>query len=326
MSATELIRAQANDSRGSAARFPASSPLVLRVAFRSVVARLGLGMAFLAGAVWAADPAPSPEDQERFLAAARQHVIDYAKSLPDFVCTERIQRYSGRARSDTLTVDLGYYQGKEQYSLNTINGHRPYYSDDSITGLGSFGEFGGVLKLVVGTKAATAFQFGRWTSIRGRPAAVYSYRLALADSDFALVYGSPGATVREIVGLTGEVALDRETQTVFRLAYMAEGIPAGYPVKSFSAEIWYDYAEVGGRQYLLPSRARAEMRALSAQSECGTGGYPYTGCALETRAPFTAQPTWAGPVQRLRSVVDFHSYRKFSSDSTVHFGEAPPKQ
>src|ERR1035438_1484778 len=102
---------------------------------------LGLGLALLAGAVWAADPPPSPQEQARFLAAARQNAMDYAKSLPDFLCTEKIERYSGYNRrptpTDTLTVELGYYQGKEQYSLTTIGGYHalgvPYESIPGLT-------------------------------------------------------------------------------------------------------------------------------------------------------------------------------------------------
>jgi len=260
---------------------------------------LGLGLALLAGAVRAADPPPSPQEQARFLAGARQNAMDYAKSLPDFLCTQRIERYTGPTWRDTLTVQLGYYQGKEQYSLAAINGRRTAEPYESISGLTNYGDFGSVLRSILGTNSAAAFQFRQWTSIRGRPAAIYSYRLAAADSDYGLIYGLAGETVRKVVGLTGEVALDRETQAVLRLTYTADEIPAEFPVRSSRTRVAYDYAEIGGRRYLLPSDAEVEMQVQ--------------------------QPPVRGLARTFRSVVSFRSYRKFSSDSTVHFGEEPAK-
>jgi hypothetical protein len=265
-------------------------------------------LALLAGAVRAADPPPSPQEQARFLAAARRNAMDYAESLPDFLCTQRIERYSGGSARpvlrDTLTVQLGYYQGKEQYSLTAINGRRTTEPYESIAGLTNYGDFGSVLKTILGANSAAVFEFQQWTSIHGRPAAVYSYRLARADSQYGLIYGFMGETSREVVGLSGEVVLERETQAVLRLTYTADGIPDEFPVRSSRTRVSYDYVEIGdgnphgrgvGRPYLLPSDADVEM--------------------------LVRRPAAGGLARTFRSATTFRSYRKFSSDSTVHFSD-----
>ena len=96
-----------------------------------------------------------------------------------------------------------------------------------------------------------------------------------------------GGVQQAEVGLRGEAVIDRETYGVLRLNYMADGIPADFPVRRASATVDYGDAKIGGKPYLLPLKAVVEAEELGVTS---------------------------------RNEVTFHSYRKFSSESTLRFG------
>ena len=77
---------------------------------------------------------------------------------------------------------------------------------------------------------------------------------------------------------------------VLRIQYVTDGVPAAFPMRSNST-VEYDHARLGDKAYLLP--ARATVRTVSEPDEA-------------------------------RNEVDFHSYRKFSSESQLKFPDAPP--
>ena len=72
------------------------------------------------------DPPPSIEEQRAIVNAAQQIAVNYAKSLPDFVCVELIRRYDDTRASmtlrDTLEIKLSYFDQREDYRLLTVNG------------------------------------------------------------------------------------------------------------------------------------------------------------------------------------------------------------
>jgi hypothetical protein len=76
-----------------------------------------------------------------------------------------------------------------------------------------------------------------------------------------------------------------------RIAEDDEDIPAGFPIQRSTVVLDYDYADVGGRRFLLPLRSETRMDA--------------------------------GQLQNLNS-VEFQAYRKFASDATVKFGSSEP--
>src|SRR5579871_5779277 len=69
----------------------------------------------------------SEEEASHTIEQARQKALAYAKSLPDFVCTETVRRYMDtRNRGawlllDKLTVKLSYFGQKEDHKLISVN-------------------------------------------------------------------------------------------------------------------------------------------------------------------------------------------------------------
>jgi len=237
---------------------------------------------------------PSQAEQERFLAAARQVAVDYASWLPNFLCTQTVRRSidSGRGMvgQDALTVEVGYYERQEMYRLTEVDGVPTENNYGDSSGLFSQGEFGTNMRNIFEPAAAAEFHFERWTTMGGRHAAVYSYRVERLKAHYSITTSAGDKALREQVGLRGEAVIDRETYGLLRLRYAADSIPPDFPIRFSSVTVDYGDAEIGGRGYLLPLKAVVELRYKSLSS---------------------------------KNEVTFHSYRKFSSDSSIRFAEEP---
>jgi hypothetical protein len=168
---------------------------------------------------WGADPRPSQEEQERFLAESREAALTYTQSLPDFICTQKIQRFSKTnwtnwQRLDNLTVRLTTSFLGEEYKLVEVDGAPTDRSYESVGGTISRGEFGSLLRNVFDPLSAAEFHFERWTSVNGQRAAVYSYRVALGNARYQLQFFdvSLGLIISAQAGHSGEVVIDGGTR------------------------------------------------------------------------------------------------------------------
>jgi len=234
--------------------------------------------------------APPPDERKRIVEMARESALNYTRSLPDFICTEVVRRYDDtRSRLlDTLTLKLSYFEQKEKYQLLAINGRATVLPYESVGGAITQGEFGSLLAEVFDRRSATEFQWDHWTTLRQRPAQVYSFRVPAARSNYRIVVGGRGRRDETVAGQHGLVYVDGETSQTVRIVSDADGIPLDFPVLSASTTLDYDFVEIGGRRFLLPLHADARMRTAQMQT---------------------------------RNDVEFHSYKKFASDATITYTE-----
>jgi hypothetical protein len=265
-----------------------------------------------------AQPRPSAGEQARTLETARNAALHYAETLPDFICTETVERSSNAGPSskspDTLTIQLSYFGRKEQYKLLAINGvptGRPY---ESLDGLISGGEFGSMLFRIFDPASATGFQWKGWTTVAKRPASVYSYHVARANSHHTVGYRTPAGELRTTTaGQRGVVVLDGETSMALRITTEADELPWQFAGFKASTTIEYAFIEVGGRPYLLPVRAESEV------SRPRDPAHP--------PAPsFGAKSIPSPPPVDDKNIVSFVGYRKFSADSSVDFSSEPDRK
>ena len=126
--------------------------------------------------------APPETDTAALLEKGRQAALDYSLSLPDFVCTEVVYRYTDpyggrqllpvRASSDvwnltdTLTVQLGYFEHKEEHKLTLIDGKPTNRTYDSLGGVLGAGEFGGMLHSIFNPSSQASFRWVSWKNVR----------------------------------------------------------------------------------------------------------------------------------------------------------------
>jgi hypothetical protein len=212
----------------------------------------------------AAAQRPAPEEQRRTLDTARDIAIHYTSKLPDFICTEQVQRTDRTSptniKADRLTIQLSYFGQKEKQKLVAMNGNKTEQPLESLDGLITGGEFGSLLLGVFDPSSSADFQWKESSNIRKRPAAVYTYRIARAKSHYMLGHRlETGNMVEAAAGYHGEVVLDSETARVLRLTAAADDIPKDSVILQSSVEVDYDFVDVAGHSYLLPSHSEAHM-------------------------------------------------------------------
>jgi hypothetical protein len=242
--------------------------------------------------VFEQDPMPDVAEQRVIVRQTQTIAVNYSRSLPDFFCTEVIRRFDdargGLELRDTLEVKLTYFEGKENYRVISVNGRATSKGMDEVGGAISQGEFASMLNSIFTGQSKAVLQWNHWTTVRGRVAHVYTFRIRVENSGAMLQFRYNGRTPSNGVktGQHGYVYIDRETNEVLRIVAEADTIPPNFPVQQSSTILDYDYVDVGGKKFLLPLRADVRLGARQ----------------LHTR-----------------NMVEFHGYRKFSGESTITF-------
>ena len=206
---------------------------------------------------------PTGEEQKRTIDTAREIAIHYSGKLPDFICTEQVERTDSTGpnnrKTDRLTIELSY-SGKESYKLVAINGSPTKQALESLDGLITGGEFGSLLLGIFNPSSSADFRWKESSNIRNRGAAVYTYRIARANSHYLLGHRAKNGTmVSAPAGYHGEVVLDGQTTKVLRLTASADDIPKDSDILQSSMEVDYDFIDVAGNGYLLPSHSVARL-------------------------------------------------------------------
>ena len=219
-------------------------------------------MVLAAAAATAAQP-PSSAEKARFLEEARVAALNYSDVLPDFVCTEVVQRSVSDAgvwrNLDSLTLQLTYAGKKENYKVVLAGNKVSDQSMLSMSGVISSGEFGSMLRWIFEPSSGTEFHWEKASTVRKTPVWVYSYRVPQAGSHFLLAFESGDEARSMIVGFHGLLEIDRNTNLALHLTQAADDIPPGFAIQGSTTTIDYAYADVGGKQFLLPSQAETDM-------------------------------------------------------------------
>ena len=205
----------------------------------------------------------SDADAAALIEKSRQVSLAYARSLPDFVCTEVISRYklgaiAGRRPGavldwlpiDKLTVKLSYSQQEETHQLALVNGTPSGQTFESLSiGVKSTGEFGGILTGIFDPTSQTSFRWESSKTVHRRPAAAYIYQVEESHSNYCLEGGTRGNVRRAIVGFRGTLEIDRDTGAVLHLDHMADQIPQELGITQAVTEVDYDAVGVAGNRY-----------------------------------------------------------------------------
>lgn len=239
-------------------------------------------------------PAPSPAEQVQIWNAAHENSLSYTASLPDFICSEVVRRYTdpdnkgGWRLADTLVLKLTYFDREEEYKLITVNNHSTRLSYEQMGGAITEGEFGSMLSSIFALKARTNRTWDHWTLLRSRPTHVYAFSITPANSEYQITAGSVDRKEenRVTAGQRGYVYIDASTNMVVRVIAAAYGIPADFSVQKVILLLDYDFLDVGGKHYLLPLHSETLLDA---------------------------------PPFQHRNETDFLQYRKFSADATITF-------
>ena len=239
---------------------------------------------------------PDPAAQDQILDAMHQYAAQYVSNLPNFLCLQVTRQFEAGKKSnrwhqgDTLVAKLSFNQGREERTLDSVNGkpvdprkasRRPPLSTE--------GEFGILLSRVLGPDSEAWFTWSRWETLRGKRLAVFDFTVDKQHSTLRL---SLSDLAKAIVPYRGSIYADPSTGAVWRISDTALDIPPQLLTREISTTIDYGEIPIGDRKYLLPVQATVSV-------------------LLETK--------------KIRNEMEFQNYRKFEADSAVTFGpEATP--
>jgi hypothetical protein len=177
--------------------------------------------------------------------------------LPDYVCMQRIDRFSrGMSggpwrQDDTLRFSVGLVGGKELYARPDSQGFDDSeLADHARTGVVSTGQFG-LLAHHVFTWKAARFGYVGESERAGRRAYEYEYDVPAAESTFRLRMGSESA----VVAFQGSFHVDAGTMDLLELEVQAYDIPERVGLAMADTKVVYARTEIRGMEALIPANA-----------------------------------------------------------------------
>lgn len=232
--------------------------------------------------------APDANQQREILARISQFALRYKGHLPDFSCTELIDRShaDGGAdpqwkHQDTLEAAAGYLDDRASYKLLKVNGKSPGLHPFE-NGLGSQGVLGAALvpNHIFDPRVSTHFNWSKVEMRQGKRLYVFTYEVA---PFLKLKDGSKEVTV----GFHGYFSADPETGMIL-VRHQEMDSPSDYRYQQYITDIEYGPVTISGVEMILPVKASENVREGK---------------------------------RLMRNEIQFVNYRKYSADSTVTFGE-----
>jgi hypothetical protein len=256
----------------------------------------------IAAPAYAQQPRTGPEPAG-LIEKARQAALHYTAGLPDFICTQLVQRFEDAkadnrwSRKDVLTIKLSYFNHLEDYKLTHVDGKPTLLDFNYVEGPTTRGEFGTLLLLIFHPRSQAEFRWKAWSNIHKRRVAVYTYKITKDHSGYLVSFGEvaqgPNST---LTAYHGEIDIEPESGEILRATQVAD-LPGNFPITQSVTRIEYDYRDVGGRPYLLPIHAEVNLESLQ-----------------------TLPNSRRSTRYRGRNLVEFKDFRKFQTETTITFG------
>jgi hypothetical protein len=239
-------------------------------------------------------PPPSSQEQADIIDAVRKYALEYTSSLPDFLCHETMVTYAAPPRGDSswtqvsnIDSRLSYFKQKEAYAPYMQDGKFTSQDYEKLKGSKSVGDFGTMLRGIFDPASQAHFEWRGWAAHGNQRAMEFDYRVAQERSNYSItVEGGRSVTP----GYHGYFQIDPKSHVIWKLTLVADDLPRDFPVQSAEASLDYEYRDLSGKTFLLPSVYQALM---------------------------------SGPDGRNRIDKKFGIYRKYSADSEISFGDEP---
>ncbi len=207
---------------------------------------------------------PPSVESAALIENARKKTLEAVEEMPDFVVKQQVQRSAAYAGTnnfrnlDRLVIAVSYRAaGDESYRVLSVNGimqNAPEAgrSYESVGGTSSTGEFVTMLATIFKPESATKFEVVETDILRTRSALVFEF--SVEKNRAKQVITATGYSVDStITGIKGRIWIDRNLARVIRIESEATEIPDTFPVRTARRTIDYDWVEIVGEKYLLPS-------------------------------------------------------------------------
>ena len=233
-----------------------------------------------------------PVEEDPIIVKAKAAAAEYAGSLPNFFCRQLTTRYEsdrpkdGWQAHDTVTADLAYENGRENYT-NIKVGSKSAKSMEEVGGNWSTGEFASMLDEVFDPGSAATFRKTGQDTINGRSATTFKFEIVRERSGWRINDGGQ----LYYPAMRGTIWIDRETSRVLRLEKESRNMPLLFPLVKVEVAVDYDFVRLSTPQpFLLPTTSEV-LSCEQGSSHC------------------------------VRNRIEFRNYRKFGAESGITFDE-----
>jgi hypothetical protein len=242
-------------------------------------------------------PPPDSMEQADALAAMKEYALSYTAKLPNYLCVQTTRRHYDpkdpryRNQGDVIQEQLSFYDKKETYTVQMINGQSVHnISHDRLGGVRSSGEFGSMLQNIFEPEHGTRFDWDHWGTLRGKLMYVFSYRV---EKEYGYSMRDDEAHKSYISAYTGLIYADKETREIQRITLKTVEIPVDFTVKNVGITLDYKPTDIQGHIYTLP--------------------YHYELDSLDIHGTYKGE-------------AEFKLYQVYSADTTITFGDdsGPP--
>jgi hypothetical protein len=205
-----------------------------------------------------ASDSPDPATQRHMLENIREYASRYLNNLPDFVCARVTEQYEAGKKPehwkqrDTLTSRLVFNQGREDQTLELVNGKEVRRGHFVSRPLETEGEFGILIANVLDGETGAEISWSHWEDWHGHQLAVFEYLVDLKHSTLSLGLGGSG---RQFVPYRGLIYADAASGEVWRITNSPFDIPDWVATKSITTTIEYGFVDIGNRHFVLPITA-----------------------------------------------------------------------
>jgi hypothetical protein len=186
----------------------------------------------------------------------REYALSYTAKLPNFLCAQTTRRHLDpknpkyRAAGDVIQEQISFYEHKENYKVQMINGQSVHnISHEQIGGVRSSGEWGSMLHNIFAPEDEAQFDWDHWGTLRGKLMYVFAYRI---EKDRGYSMGDDETKKQYTSAYTGLVYADKETREIERITLKTVEIPQDFPVKEVALTLDYKPTDISGHIYTLP--------------------------------------------------------------------------
>ncbi len=199
------------------------------------------------------------------LARIKARMAENLTRLPNYTCTQVIERSVRRARSrkfellDTVRLEVAVVEGKELFAWPGAGRFEEREISDLVHG-GAIGNGSFALHArSVFMGRAPVFRFAGKEARNGRPIVRFDYTVAQFASGFQVRVGEEKA----VVGYHGSIWADAESHEALRLEVHADDIPPWLGLEATSVATDYSRVRIGESDFLLP--VLSEMTMMDAR-------------------------------------------------------------
>jgi len=232
-------------------------------------------------------PANLPPDlatQRLILSRAAENLVSAIHKLPDFYTRQTTTRFHDLKISylspaslpvvvehqafqplDSYSDTVSYRDGKEVEEANQKNQKdKPQPRD----GLVNSGVFGQLQRIVMTDLYLGKIEWSHWEQRASGPVAVFRYSVPKEKSTYVVNYccfappNQPSHNFQSVPPFHGEIAIDPDTGSVYRLVIITELSPSD-PVLQAEIMVEYDPVDIGGQTYICPHKSVALTTATA---------------------------------------------------------------